>query len=536
EAAGKSLPLEHSGWSASVAFSDDGTILASGSGRKSVNVYDIQTRTLLYEIADQPHVVTDVWFSPKSRYLVTKCPNGSKNREDLRLWDARTGEPITPLIDEGDIGIDHIAFSRDGTLAAVERHNLQHVQQNAQVGGGGTVEIWDLDTKRMVSQVKAGNADDAVFQSFCFAPDGKSLLTNSSDTLDTCDVATGQLLSSVPLGRILQDIQIEADQLLVLTTVPKKSDEYALKKINTSTNAIEDLGTVPYCEFLAVSRDGRWLAFRDRSLPGSQLTIWDCQRHCLHDILKSHQQAINGAVFASNSRTLITVSLDMTVRFRDVETKQEIGIIRGHTQPIFAVDLSPKEDWLVTGAGDPFHGVGSGKMGELFLWNAAVTANVVAGVQGGPELPEQNRWEILNVAATVNSCEYSGDGRFLAIAHRFPHQRSDNSTPAIVDIWNTQDGTCVDSISPFTGVAHICLTHDGRKIAAARRLERTRTFVEKDGERIELPPAPEPQTVVVHELGSQPEDWLFDVDFEEAHALCFSQDGTGLLVAGSAGK
>ncbi|MBC7967592.1 MAG: hypothetical protein H7Z17_16885, partial [Fuerstia sp.] len=88
EAAGKSLPLEHSGWSSSVAFSDDGTILASGSGRKSINVFDIQTRTLLYEIADQPHVVTDVWFSPKSRYLVSKCPNGSKNREDLRLWDA----------------------------------------------------------------------------------------------------------------------------------------------------------------------------------------------------------------------------------------------------------------------------------------------------------------------------------------------------------------------------------------------------------------------------------------------------------------
>ncbi|MBC7967383.1 MAG: WD40 repeat domain-containing protein [Fuerstia sp.] len=41
---------------------------------------------------------------------------------------------------------------------------------------------------------------------------------------------------------------------------------------------------------------------------------------------------------------------------------------------------------------------------------------------------------------------------------------------------------------------------------------------------------------MVHELGSQPEDWGFDVDFEEAHALCFSQDGTGLLVAGSAGK
>jgi hypothetical protein len=90
-----------------VALSADGTRLASGSGDRTVRLWDAATGAPLQTLEGHTGPVGLVAFSADGTRLASASDDGT-----VRLWDAATGAPLQTL--EGHTR--HVKFSAEGTL------------------------------------------------------------------------------------------------------------------------------------------------------------------------------------------------------------------------------------------------------------------------------------------------------------------------------------------------------------------------------------------------------------------------------------
>jgi len=108
-----------------VAFSLDGTRLASSSGDKTVRVWDAQTGECQHTLEGHLDAVNSVAFSPDGTRLVS----GSRDNT-VRVWDIQTGECQHTLEGHSD-WVSSVVFSPDGTRLASGSWDK-------------TVRVWDV--------------------------------------------------------------------------------------------------------------------------------------------------------------------------------------------------------------------------------------------------------------------------------------------------------------------------------------------------------------------------------------------------------
>ncbi|OAD19000.1 Serine/Threonine protein kinase with repeats [Candidatus Thiomargarita nelsonii] len=155
----------------SVAFSQDGGILISGSDDNTIKIWEVSTGSLLYTLQKERMWVNSISFSPDGRTLA------STDDAFIRLRELRTGKVLLE-----SCGLNTVTFSPDGrTLVAGSVNN--------------TVKLWDVKTGKEIRTLKRHTK---YVRSLSFSPDGRTLASGSDDnTIKLWDVSTGKMLATL---------------------------------------------------------------------------------------------------------------------------------------------------------------------------------------------------------------------------------------------------------------------------------------------------------------------------------------------------
>ena len=150
-------PFEgHEGQVHSVAYSADGTQIASSSEDRSVRVWDVST-------GESRTFCAQSW----ENYSVDFSPDGTKLASGTTLFNLSTGSliPLTPLPFYSGEKVHSLAFSSDSRFLASGSINA-------------TCQIWDASNHQTIVEL-IGHADNV--SSVAFFPDGKQIMSASED-------------------------------------------------------------------------------------------------------------------------------------------------------------------------------------------------------------------------------------------------------------------------------------------------------------------------------------------------------------------
>jgi len=215
----------HTGYVKSVAFSPDGTILASGSDDNTVRLWQVSDGALLRTLKEHTNWVEEVVFSPDGRLLASgSCAKldqaGWCMAGEIRLWLVPDGSVLQTLKGHTD-RVTGVAFSPDGeTLASGS--------------GGGTPQLWQVANgtplRSLGSQVWG-------VSEVSFSPDGQALAAVSLDeTVRLWQIEDGSLLQTLPTPGGATDVAFSPEgTLLVAVGGPENSPKIWFWRIPDGT-------------------------------------------------------------------------------------------------------------------------------------------------------------------------------------------------------------------------------------------------------------------------------------------------------------
>jgi WD40 repeat protein len=158
-----------------VAWSPDGAKIASCS-EATVFLWDAETGELQSTLAGHSNMVVSLAWSPSGAQLAS-----ASNDKTVIVWNAETGERLHVLETDLNGSGNEVAWSPDGTQLACGV-------------GGGSLILWDADTGETLRQIRNPHAG---IESIAWSPDGTKLAASVGDEIVVFDVETGDQLRAL---------------------------------------------------------------------------------------------------------------------------------------------------------------------------------------------------------------------------------------------------------------------------------------------------------------------------------------------------
>ncbi|MCP4345428.1 MAG: tetratricopeptide repeat protein [Desulfobacterales bacterium] len=284
---------KHSGLVSSLAFSPDGTRLASGSSDNTIRLWDVKNGTLQKTLVNHTDKVWSVAFSPDGALLASGAADNM-----IRLWDAKNGYDLNIVKGHKD-EVRSVAFSPDGQWLASGSNDK-------------TVRLWNI--KNLENEISpntlGGNSGWAL--SVAFSPDGAYLASGSSDS----KIRLWKMKSRKIVHR-----EFKGHTGLVLNVAFSPNGKNLASGSDDGTIRLWKIETGEQMQSLEI--DGHWgwsVAFSPygKILAGTssdnKIFLWEAESGKLLRTLEDHTGAVRSVAFSPDGIHLASGAEDNVVR------------------------------------------------------------------------------------------------------------------------------------------------------------------------------------------------------------------------------
>jgi eukaryotic-like serine/threonine-protein kinase len=440
------IALPHVSAVDAVAFSPDGTTIATGGFDNSINLWEVSTGDKVKTLNGHTGWVWNLAFSPDGKKLLS----GSADKT-VRTWNVESGA-MELMLGSEESPLESPVFSADGKLIlasdvdsirswdtangketvrqikTLERNVLFTISPNnnllAYRSGIGSVKVVDRASSRIITILKGHSG---VVTDIEFSKDSKFVVTGSADgTARIWETISGNNIKTFTGHKEgVYDVSFAPDG----KTVATGSHDRTIKIWNVEKGyPFHTLrGHIDKVLALAFSPDGRRIASGgDMADPGGKL--WVIPPNEPRGVLRGHEKLVNSLVFSPDSKRLVATDEEGESKIWSVDDEREQQTLKLGGNPAFSPDGS-----TLTSA--------DGK--KLKFWDM-----VTGRVRHAIDLP-QKAGEIF----------YSPNGEIVATNHLFED--------GPLRLWESSTGKAICSIQSEKGAWSVSFTDDGKRIVTS---------------------------------------------------------------------
>jgi WD40 repeat protein len=280
-----------------------------------------------------------------------------------------------------------------------------------------------------IKDFEIGSGHKSTVTSVAFAPDGKYIVSGSSDnSIKLWSVETKELLYTFEgHSNWVNSVSFSGDGRFIVSGSSDRSVKLWSVEERRLLYTFEGHSDGVYS--VSISRDGRFI------ISGSydkSVKLWSVEERRLIDTFEGHSGGVYSVSISRDGRFIVSGSTDKSVKLWSVEERRLLHTFEGHSGGVSSVSISRDGRFIVSGSWDK----------SVKLWSVE-ERRLLHTFEGHSD--------------SVISVSISGDGRFIVSGSY------DNS----VKLWSVEKRRLIESFEGHSGsVSSVSFSRDGRFIVS----------------------------------------------------------------------